>query len=97
MKEKFKKYFTRNDLRVPKLILRNDEFYKNFCKSKNFIYLNGENVLHPKTSKTIMKYIEEDEENYEKVKKNFLGNNKKINMFVQTVIETSILPQKKEE
>ena len=79
LKEKFKKYFTRNDLRVPKLILRNDEFYKNFCKSKNFIYLNGENVLHPKTSKTIMKYIEEDEENYEKVKKNFLENNKKIN------------------
>ena len=44
-----------------------------------------------------MKYIEEDEENYEKVNKNFLGNNKKIIMFVQTVIETSILPQKKEE
>ena len=43
----------------------NDELYKNICKGKNFIYLNGENILHPKTSETIMEYIDEDE----KVKK----------------------------
>ena len=41
----------------------NDEFYKHICKSRNFKYLNKKNVLHPKTSKILMEYNEQDEKN----------------------------------
>ena len=47
----------------------NDDFYKHTCKSKNFICLNGKNVLHPKASETLMEYVEEDEKNYGNIKK----------------------------
>ena len=52
----------------------NNKFYKHICKSKNLIYLNSKNILHPKTSEIVMEYIEEDVKNYEKIKKNFIEN-----------------------
>ena len=61
----------------------NDDFYKHICKSKNFICLNGKNVLHPKASETLMEYVEEDEKNYGNIKKNFIEN-KEIFQYVYT-------------
>ena len=42
-----------------------------------------------------MKYIEEDEENYGKVKKNFLENNKKINCLCELLLRPLFFPRRK--
>ena len=37
------------------------EYYKFICEEKNFIYLNGKNVLQPTASQTIVDFVERDE------------------------------------
>ena len=40
------------------------EFYKFLCEEKNFVYLNGKNVLQPKLQQIVGEFIEKDEKNY---------------------------------
>ena len=37
------------------------EYYKFICEEKNFIYLNGKNVLQQTASQTIVDFVERDE------------------------------------
>ena len=46
------------------------KFYKHICKEKNFLYLNGENVLQPKAVQIITEFLEEDENNYKELRNN---------------------------
>ena len=56
-------------------------FYKHICKRNNFMYLNSKNVIYPHVANFVWKYLEEDEENFDKIK-NKLIENKKIFQFV---------------
>ena len=56
-------------------------FYKHICKRNNFMYLNSKNVIYPHVANFVWKYLEEDEENLDKIK-NKLIENKKIFQFV---------------
>ena len=40
------------------------EFYQHICKEKNFLYLNGKNVLRSKVLEIITDFMEENEESY---------------------------------
>ena len=40
------------------------KFYRHICKEKNFLYLNGKNVLQPKVSEIINEYLDKDTNNY---------------------------------
>ena len=45
------------------------KFYKHNCKPDNFLYLNGKNVIYPRVADIVLKYIDENEENFDKLKK----------------------------
>ena len=57
------------------------KFYKHICKGKNFLYLNGKNVLQPKVLKIITDFLNEDKNNYRKVRNN-LSSYKSIFQYV---------------
>ena len=40
------------------------KFYKHICKEKNFLYLNGKNVLQPKFLEIITDFLQEGKNNY---------------------------------
>ena len=42
-------------------------YYKYICEEKNFLYLNGKNVLQPKVLQIIADFVEKDEQNYKLV------------------------------
>ena len=42
---------------------------------KNFLYLNGKNVLQPKGLKTITDFLKEDKENYKNLRNNLSSYN----------------------
>ena len=42
-------------------------FYKHICKPHNLIYLNGKNVIYPRVADIVWKYLEENEENFDKL------------------------------
>ena len=44
--------------------------YKYVCLKENYLCLNGKNVLYPKVSKIIGKFIQNDEKNYSKLRNN---------------------------
>ena len=46
------------------------EFYKHICLEKNFVYLNGKNVLQPKVLQIISEFIEADDNNYRLLQNN---------------------------
>ena len=46
------------------------DFRQYACLEENFLYLNGKNVLYPKVSKIIWKFIQNDEKNYNKLRNN---------------------------
>ena len=56
-------------------------FYKHICKRNNFMYLNGKNVIYPQVADIVWKYLEDDEGNFDKIKKKLIEN-KKIFQFV---------------
>ena len=39
-------------------------FYKFLCQGENFLYINGKNVLHPRTSDMFRSFISQDDMNY---------------------------------
>ena len=49
-------------------------FCKHICKPKNVIYLNKKDVIYPHVADIVQKYLEEDEENFEKIKKKLIKN-----------------------
>ena len=46
------------------------KFYRHICKEKNFLYLNGKNVLQLKVLKIITDFLKEDENNYKELRNN---------------------------
>ena len=46
------------------------KFYRHICKEKNFLYLNGKNVLQPKVLEIINDFLQEDENNYKELRNN---------------------------
>ena len=57
------------------------EFYKFICLEKNFLYLNGKNILYPRVAEIISEFIHEDEKNYYKLRNN-LSQFKNIFQFI---------------
>ena len=57
------------------------KFYRYICKEKNFLYLNGENVLQPKVLEIISEFINADEGNYRLLQNN-LSSYKNIFQYV---------------
>ena len=73
------------------------EFFKRICKKDNFNYLNGKNVLHPKTIEIIWKFIEKDVESYKPLRDYFQNTNSFVNMCIEKSILIFIPPHKIEE
>lgn len=46
------------------------KFYRHICKEKNFLYLNGKNVLQPKVLEIISEFIDAGEGNYRLLQNN---------------------------
>ena len=46
------------------------KFYRHICNEKNFLYLNGKNVLQPKVSEIINEYLDKDTNNYNQMRNN---------------------------
>ena len=63
-------------------------FYQHICKEKNFLYLNGKNVLQPKVSEVINDFLNEGEENYKDLRNN-LSRYKNIFQYVYS----NVLPE----
>ena len=56
-------------------------FCKHICRMENFLHLNGKNVIYLHFAEIVWKYIEENEENFHKIKQKLIDN-KKIFQFV---------------
>ena len=65
-------------------------FYKHICKPDNFMYLNGKNVIYPYVADIVWKYLEEDEGNFDKIKKKLIENKKYFSLSIQADILKSI-------
>ena len=50
-------------------------FYQHICKEKNFLYLNGKNVLQPKVPGIFTDFLSGNEENYKDLDNNLSSNN----------------------
>ena len=46
------------------------KFYRHICKEKNFLYLNGKNVLQPKVLEIIKEFLDEDQSHYKELRNN---------------------------
>ena len=57
------------------------KFDKHICKEKNFLYLNGKNVLKPRVVEIITEFLNEDENKYKELKNN-LSSYKSIFQYV---------------
>ena len=57
------------------------EYYRFFCEEKNFLYLNGKNVLQPTVMQITIDFIEREEKNL-KLMQNNLGRYKSIFQYV---------------
>ena len=51
-------------------------FYKHICQPENFWYLNGKNVIYPRVAEIVINYIEADENNFNKLKRKLIKNQK---------------------
>ena len=51
-------------------------FYKHICKPDNFLYLNSKNVIYLRVADIAWKYLEQDEQNFEKIRKKLIENTK---------------------
>ena len=56
-------------------------FYRHICLEKNFLYLNGKNVLQPKVLEIISEFIDADDNNY-RLMQNNLSSYKNIFQYV---------------
>ena len=51
-------------------------FYIHICQPDNFLYLNGKTVIYLRVTETVMSYIEADENNFGKLKRKLIKNQK---------------------
>ena len=58
-------------------------FYRHICKEKNFLYLNGQNVLQPKVLEITSEFADKDENNYKQLQNN-LSSYKNIFQYVHS-------------
>ena len=65
------------------------DFYKFICKKENFSYLNSKNLLHLKVSDIVSRLIEEDENNFKKLREN-LRKNRNVFQYVYSVVYPGI-------
>ena len=49
------------------------------------MYLNGKNVIYPCVANIVWKYIKENEENFDKLKKKFIENKKIFQLVYSSV------------
>ena len=61
------------------------KFYRHICKEKNFLYLNGKNILQPRVLEIISEFINADEGNYRLLQNN-LSSCKNIFQYVYSNI-----------
>ena len=73
-------------------------YYKYICEEKNFLYLNGKNVLQPKVLQIIADFIEKDEQNYKLVSSRIILLDTRIffNMCIVTFTQKFTARLKKE-
>ena len=72
------------------------EYYKFICEEKNFMYLNGKDVLQPKGLQIIADFIEKNKKTLNFCKIVFLGTRAYSNMFIPTFIQKFTARPKKE-
>ena len=60
-------------------------FYKHIFSTRQFLLLNGKNIVFPRVAEIVMSYIEASENNFSKLKKKLIEN-QKIFQFVYTSI-----------
>ena len=65
------------------------EYYRFICEEKNFLYLNGKNVLQQKVLQIIADFIEKDKKNY-KLLQNNLARYKNIFQYVYSNVYPEI-------
>ena len=58
-----------------------ESFYRHVCERENFLYLNGKNVLYPRSAEIVWSYVEKEEGNIVKLT-NCLQKNKNIIQFI---------------
>ena len=51
-------------------------FYKHICRPDNFLYLNRKRVIYLRVAQIVMNYIETDENNFGKLKRKLIENQK---------------------
>ena len=51
-------------------------FYKHICQPESFWYLNGKNVIYPRVAEIVINYIEADENNFNKLTRKLIKNQK---------------------
>ena len=64
-------------------------FYKHICKPDNFLYLNLKNVIYLQVADIVWKYLEQDEQNFNKIRKKLIEN-KKVFQFVYSSVYPEI-------
>ena len=64
-------------------------YYKYICEEKNFLYLNGKNVLQPKVLQIIADFNKKDEKNYRLLQNN-LARYKNIFQYVYSNVYPEI-------
>ena len=64
-------------------------FYKHICNPENILHVNRKNVIYPHVANIVCKYLEKDEENFEKIKKKLIEN-KKVFQFVYSCVYPEI-------
>ena len=57
------------------------KIYRHICERQNFLYLNGEHVLYPRSAEIVMKYIEQDSRNVVRLRR-CLQQHKNIAQFI---------------
>ena len=65
-------------------------FYKHICQPQNVWQLNGKNVIYPKVAQIVMDYIVKDENNFDKLKKKLVENQKNISISVLEHLPLSV-------
>ena len=65
-------------------------FYKHICQPQNVWYLNGKNIIYPKVAEIVMDYIIKDENNFDKLKKKLVENQKNISISVLEHLPLSV-------
>ena len=61
------------------------KFYRHICNERNFLYLNGKNVLQPKVLEIITDFLNENKNNYKELR-NILLSYKNIFKYVHSIV-----------